>query len=139
MSGTEDFLARRAPPELRSPLGPAGRAPAEEPYDFDHAVYVIWRPWETCFRCRLDLKEAKVTLPDVGDYVCPHTMMAEYKALLAKRTKRLCELASHESTTLKNGVIQVSVAIAWRRQKESKTDASDAAMKGGPPRPPINL
>lgn len=138
MSGPETFLSRKTP-ELKSPLGQGSdRAAPPQPYDFDHEVFVIWRPWESCNRCWVDIKQEKLKLPDDGDYVCPHTRMAAYKKLLKKRSQGVCEFPAHESTTLKNGVIQVSVMIATRRAKETDSAEPDGkAKKSGPPRPPV--
>lgn len=138
MSGPEQFLSRK-PPALVSPLGTPDREEPSQTYDFDHEVFVIWRPWESCNRCWTAVKMEKLTLPDEGDYVCPHTRMSEYKGLLKKRSQGLCEFPAHESTTLKNGVIQVSVMIASRRAKETSTDGVKAKKEtnGVPPRPPV--
>lgn len=139
MSGPESFLARRGSPELQSPLGAVDKAaPTAEPFDFDHAVFVVWRPWESCNRCYGALKRDELVLPEDGDYVCPHTMMKQYKELLAKRSARLCEFPAHESVTLKNGVIQISVSIAWRKAKETAaTGDSRVKPPNTPPRPPV--
>lgn len=140
MSGPETFLSRK-PPELKSPLAAADeRAAPPQPYDFDHEVFVIWRPWESCNRCYVAIKQDKLVLPEDGDYVCPHTRMAAYKELLKKRSQGLCEFPAHEATTLKNGVIQVSVMIATRKAKETAEPAEGRRKtKGGPPRPPVVL
>lgn len=139
MNSPESFMSRKTP-ELQSPLGATpqnGLVP--EPWDYDHAVFVIWRPWDSCNRCWADFKAEKLQLPEEGDYVCPHTMMKEYKELLKKRTQRLCEFAAYEATTLKNGVIQVSICTAWRNQKEKSDLRVSETTKGltAPPRPPV--
>lgn len=118
-------MARRAgPPDLKAALATKDKAPSsEEPFTLDYVVYVVWRPWESCKRCWAAMKAERVVLPDEGDYVCPHTMRKEYKQLLDSRSSKKCEFASHESVTLKNGVIQISVGIVWHRAKETADDA----------------
>jgi len=44
-------------------------------------VFVLWRPWENCARCKLDIANEKVELPESGDYTCPHVQEQEYKAI----------------------------------------------------------
>lgn len=44
-------------------------------------VFVLWRPWESCTRCKLDIADDKVVLPETGDYTCPHVQEQEYKAI----------------------------------------------------------
>lgn len=137
MNGPETFLTRK-PSALTSPLGASGKENPNQAFNFDHEVFVIWRPWESCKRCWYALDQKELTLPVDGDFVCPHTRIKEYKELLAKRSQGLCEFPSYEATTLKNGVIQVSIMIASRRQKETATE--DKPNKGGisaPPRPPV--
>lgn len=138
MSGPEQFLSRK-PPALVSPLGSPNREEPAQTYDFDHEVFVIWRPWESCDRCWTAVKMEKLTLPEDGDYVCPHTRMSEYKELLKRRSQGLCEFPAHESTTLKNGVIQVSVMIASRRPKETTDDGAKTKKEssGVHQRPPV--
>jgi hypothetical protein len=135
MSSPEPFLSRKSP-ELQSPLTSTERAPSTQLYDFDHEVFVIWRPWESCHRCRTAYEAGTLTPPENGDCVCPHTRMTQYKELLRKRSQGLCEFPTHESTTLKNGVIQISISVATRRTKETAAKA-DAATPAGPPRPPV--
>jgi len=44
-------------------------------------VFTVWRPWEECSRCKKDMAgdDPVVTLPEEGDYNCPHTNALEYK------------------------------------------------------------
>jgi hypothetical protein len=44
-------------------------------------VFTLWRPWQSCDRCRLAIAEEKVTLPEKGEYLCPHVQEDEYKAV----------------------------------------------------------
>lgn len=89
-------------------------------YNLDHEVYVIWRPYSACFRCmsKLRAKPPQLELPDDGDYVCPHTRLAAYKNILSERATGVVRFTSYESTTLKDGTIQVSVGLARPKSKE---------------------
>ena len=114
-------MGRRQPPCVsgrRASFDRPARWPPSARFRFDHGVYVVWRPWEGCGRCRAALEKGELTLPDRGDHVCPHTRHREYLALLADRALGKCEFTSHEPTTLPSGVIQIAVGVAWARSKE---------------------
>lgn len=42
-------------------------------------TFVLWRPWEKCDRCKRRLADGDITLPDVGDWTCPHVQVVDYK------------------------------------------------------------
>lgn len=140
-NGPEGFVERlnqeRNAGGLKNPLGggdngPFVRTPVDDPrnpyardiaaakYNFDHEVFVIFRPWESCGRCHyaLNTEPPRLVLPDVGDYVCPHTRIQQYRDMLAQRAAGIVVFTSFESTTLKNGVIQVSIGVARPKAKE---------------------
>jgi len=76
-------------------------------------VYVLWRPWETCGRCKDSLNdpESSEELPEVGDYVCPHTQKMDYKITKDRCLSGDALLASEEFFNLKNGTR--CVHICW--------------------------
>ena len=42
-------------------------------------VFMLWRPWEKCKRCRDKIDANEITLPEEGDYTCLHTRNRAYK------------------------------------------------------------
>jgi hypothetical protein len=42
-------------------------------------TFVLWRPWEKCDRCKGMLHREEITLPEVGDWTCPHVQVVDYK------------------------------------------------------------
>lgn len=106
--------------EEDDPANPYAQEIQAAKYDLDHDVYVIWRPYNTCFRCmsKLRAKPPQLELPDDGDYVCPHTRRTAYRTILAERAAGVVRFTSYESTTLKDGTIQVSIGLARPKSKE---------------------
>lgn len=51
-------------------------------YTSHSAVYVLWRPWWKCGRCKKDIEKDESLLPEVGDYNCPHNNTANYKSIV---------------------------------------------------------
>jgi hypothetical protein len=106
-------------PELnrpeRSPVdeiiqGAAARARTKAiPYEYQHDVFVVFRPWENCPRCKAQLESGDLALPDEGDHVCPHTRRADYHALWRKIFAGDLKFISRKEETLKNGVTRVSI------------------------------
>lgn len=136
---------------LRNPLGPSDAHPRISPSDprnpfgreitqmtwaLDHCVFVVFRPWETCSRCLGKLKAKTLELPDVGDHVCPHTQIEDYRKLLAERSDGVCRFYETETTTLKNGTIIKSVGVARPKTKEDLEDSSRRTT-GGPRAPKL--
>lgn len=66
-------------------------------------VYVIWRPWETCGRCKNAIASGNISLPDTGDHTCPHTQKVDYKNTLDTCLSGKYGLYKHEYFNLKNG------------------------------------
>jgi len=67
-------------------------------------VYTLWRDWATCPRCKDAVKSGAISLPEVGDYECPHTQVIEFKEVLDKCLKGKYGLYKQEFFTLKTGV-----------------------------------
>ncbi len=55
-------------------------------------VFILWRPWQNCERCRKAIaaatdetvEEEGVELPTVGEYTCPHTQETDFKVIRDK-------------------------------------------------------
>lgn len=99
---------------------PRAQPPRELPFAFDHEVFVLFRPWENCARCRAQLeREGEALAIELeGDRVCPHTRRSAYLALRARMLKDGLRQVSCREETLKNGVIQISVSWVTPEQKE---------------------
>jgi hypothetical protein len=42
-------------------------------------VFLIWRSWETCEKCKTEINTGELILPETGSYMCPHTDVLEYQ------------------------------------------------------------
>ena len=60
-------------------------------------TFVLWRPWDKCGRCQTMLSTEEITLPDLGDWTCPHVQVEDYKETKDKtlRGDGLKELEEH--------------------------------------------
>lgn len=47
-------------------------------------TFVLWRPWAKCQRCKAMLDDEVITLPEVGDWTCPHVQVVDYKEIKDK-------------------------------------------------------
>lgn len=64
--------------------GPQAGGGVELNYRSYTKVFVLWRPYVTCERCRHDIQTGTVVIPSVGEYTCPHTHIVEYKEVVDK-------------------------------------------------------
>lgn len=110
------------------------------PYTFQHDVFVVFRPWESCFRCGDLAKRAREaeeadsdgetpekTWPDEGDMICPHTRRNEYLALWEQILSGQIRYLGHKEETLKNGVTRIS--IEWAIPKNKAEPAKGPVMR----------
>lgn len=74
-------------------------------------VFLVWRFWGECARCSADLKEGRASLPDAGDYSCPHTQEEEYKAVVDRCLRGDAVLQARDYFNLKDG--SRCVHIEW--------------------------
>jgi hypothetical protein len=86
-------------------------------YDFTvgRDVFVISRPWKNCQRCQDDMANNVLSLPTTGDHVCPHTRIAEYKALINRILAGECILKSE--TEIINKDDSLSISVYWLEKK----------------------
>lgn len=68
-------------------------------------VFTLWRPWEECSRCTLDMggDNPKVVLPDEGEYECPHVQLEVYKNTVDSCLRGDAVLTAKEMFNLQNG------------------------------------
>jgi hypothetical protein len=91
------------------------------PWDYHHDVFVIYRPWMACVRCKLNWENAqKAEAPDAPgdgeeDLVCPHTRKRAYLELWDAILHKGHRLVEKNEARLDNGVVQVSIAWVVRR------------------------
>jgi hypothetical protein len=96
-------------------------------YTFQHEVYVIYRPWLSCQRCKDDLNKSKVRLAEDGDYTCPHTRKNEYLVQMQRFLTEGHTRVSQREETLMDGSIQVS--ISWLVPKVDEKKLAEAKKR----------
>jgi len=74
-------------------------------------VYILWKPWEECARCRMSMEGdmPSVVLPDDGDHECPHIQLEQYKETCDACLRGDAILVSKEFFNLPNGTRCVHV------------------------------
>ena len=114
-------------------------------------VFTLWRPWDECRRCHAELSsdDAVASLPEDGDYTCPHVQVEEYKKTVNMCLRGDAVLTSKEMFNLPNG--SRCVHVEWlvadpesmrrlKKQMETKKANSvyppdvEGAFKNKPPR-----
>ncbi len=101
------------------------------PWDYHHDVFVIYRPWMACIRCKLAWETAQkaeaADVPGDGDedLMCPHTRKKAYLELWDAILHKGYKLVEKNEARLDNGVVQVSIAWVVRRtQTETEKPAT---------------
>jgi hypothetical protein len=100
------------------PTNPLDRSYRSYKFDFDHQIFVIFRPWNECPICYRLFKSDQLPVPEEGDYVCPHTNKAEYLALTRKIIQEGYVANSRKEEILKSGVILISLSWLIPHKKE---------------------
>jgi hypothetical protein len=107
-------------------------------YDFTcrRGVFVIYRDYSFCNRCANDIAAGVVAIPAIGDYVCPHTMLTEYEAIVNKTLAGEYLFGSENEVIQKDGSIVISMKwfekkLNVARKKKQQRQRQQAA--GGPP------
>jgi hypothetical protein len=87
------------------------RIPTAPKYKFKwyRRVFLIYRPWHYCDRCRDAIANGTLVLPAEGDHECPHTMREEYHDLMNKILEGKLLLGAEAEITNKDGSVAVSV------------------------------
>lgn len=96
-------------------------------WDYNCDVYLIYRPWGSCGRCKDKLDNGTVELPDDGDISCPHTRRSEYLATMKKILNEGWLQVKREEQFLQSGSVQVMVG--WLVPKINKEKAKRAIEK----------
>ena len=89
-------------------------------YDFTcrRDVYLIFRPYDGCNRCASAIAANNVSIPQTGDYTCPHTRLAEYEAVMNRTLAGEFLFGSENEVVQKDGSILIS--LKWFEKKLSK-------------------
>lgn len=95
-------------------------------YDFTgfRAVYLIYRPWEHCTRCKDDIGNSVVTLPTDSDYTCPHTDLVKYQQVLNRGLSGEYLLGPENEVIQKDGSIVISLKFFEKRLNPKKKKGS---------------
>lgn len=78
--------------------------------------FTVYRPWEQCQRCKDDLAQQMVELPEEGDLTCPHTNKRSLDAIYLKAAKGRALINHEEQIVQKDGTVVVS--IVWGEMRD---------------------
>lgn len=97
-------------------------------------VFTIFRPWPGCARCGQDFSTNKVTLPDEGDYTCPHVNKLEYETVCNDILAGKLLFGSEQEIAQKDGSVLVS--LRWyekiARPKKKPVPGIDGTVPESP-------
>jgi len=97
-----------------------------------HETYSIFRPWQGCSRCKDMLKDQPELLPELGDFVCPHTRHTEYITLINRlRNAGAAGPWKLQAREFSNERGEIYVTIAWE-EPEGPISETKARPKGVP-------
>lgn len=103
-------------------------------YDFTcrRGVFLIFRPYDGCNRCAQAIASNQVMIPVVGDYTCPHTLLADYEGILNKTLSGEYLFGSENEVVQKDGSIVISLKWFEKRLNTSKTKKRAGPNPNGP-------
>lgn len=121
----------------KEPLGVPGALAYD--YHVERKVFVIFRPYWECGRCRDAMLNNEVAMPKEGDYECPHTHLKGYKEVVDRALAGQIIIGPENEQVLKDGTILVSVKwweskINHKRLRQLQREA--ARERGEEPPPP---
>jgi hypothetical protein len=104
--------------------------PGVTAFDFKihRKVFTIFRPWGSCARCGNDIASGAVTLPDGGDYDCPHTAQLEYETVVNDILGGKLIFGSEQELAQKDGSVLVS--LRWYEKIPSKKKKAQIRIDG---------
>jgi hypothetical protein len=111
----------------KDPIGVPGALVYD--YHVQRKVFVIFRPYWECDRCRDAMLNHEIILPTEGDYDCPHTHIKGYKEVVDRALAGQIVIAPEVEQTLKDGTILVSVKwweskINHKRMRQLQREAA---------------
>jgi hypothetical protein len=96
-------------------------------------VFTIYRPWDSCSRCKDDVANNKVAIPDAGDYDCPHNNKDDYEKVINDILAGRLMMGSEQEVVQRDGTIVIS--LRWYERIPNKTERRQmmkaAAIAGG--------
>jgi len=98
-------------------------------------VFVIYRPPETCARCGNAMALGTVSLPDEGDYECPHVSQTDYEEVVNEMLAGKLIFGSEQEITQKDG--SVAVSLRWYEKIPSKKKKPVVGIDGTAPEPSL--
>lgn len=99
-------------------------------YDFKihRRVFTIFHPWDSCARCGQDIASNAVSLPDDGDYECPHTAKADYEAITNDILAGKLLFGSEQEVVQRDGSIVIS--LRWYEKIPKQKKKPQAGLDG---------
>lgn len=124
-----------APGDNRIIDSEADGIPGVTAYDFKihRRVFTIFHPWDACARCGQNLASNTVSLPDDGDYECPHTSKAEYEEVTNDILAGKLLFGSEQEVVQKDGTIVIS--LRWYERIPKKKKKVVVGVDGTTPEP----
>ena len=103
-----------------------------------HRVFTLWRPWDSCGRCKDAIANGQAILPDVGDYCCPHNERSDYEKTANDILAARLLVGSEQEVVTRDGSIVIS--LRWYEPIPGKKERREAAKaralgRDGPPSP----
>jgi len=111
--------------------------PGVTAFDFKihRRVFTIFRPWDNCGRCGADMASGAATLPDEGDYECPHVTLKDYEEIVNDILAGKLMVGSEQEITQKDGSVMVS--LRWYEKIPSKKKKARPDIDGTTPEPDL--
>jgi len=100
------------------PNNPTKKTISSYPYDFQHKVYLIFRPWSDCPVCRGLFQNSQLPAVENGHYECPHNNHADYMELNRKFLHEGYVPVSRKEEILKSGAVIISVSWLIPHKKQ---------------------
>jgi hypothetical protein len=72
--------------------------------------FTTYRPWDQCARCKDQITQGVVSLPEVGDLICEHTNLAAWEDIYKRAAEGKVKVISEQEIIQKDGTVVVSVA-----------------------------
>lgn len=106
------------------PTNPTDKTVKAYKYDFDHRVFLIFRPWAACPVCMKLFKAEALPLGQGGSYECPHTNKEDYLILARKFLKEGYVCSSRREEILRDGTVLMSIAWLIPEKKQASRPVS---------------
>lgn len=102
-------------------------------YKIHRRVFTIFRPWDACARCGQDIAANKASLPDDGDYECPHVAKDDYEEISNDILAGKLIFGSEQESNLKDGTVLIS--LRWYEKIKKQKKRASTGVDGTSPEP----